>query len=441
MNILSNLSQNETQSIIPHSLDTLLSQQRHTLGIFSPTFAYNYLITRESLIFLHIGNIMKISKILISLLLCTAFTTPILAAETTPTTNQTSMQKTSNRDIEVVFVLDTTGSMGGLLEGAKNKIWHIANEIQNSQDNVNLKVGLVAYRDRGDNYVTKHFPITSDIHSIYADLIEFQAGGGGDSPEAVNQALNEAIKQQPWNDSHQTLRLVFLVGDAPPQMNYQDDVKYMQTVKLAKQKDIIINTILAGNDQKTKKIWQEIAQNANGAFSQIEQDGNVTIVKTPYDEQIQQLNIELNTTVILYGNKAVKKQANKVMDSIAAAAPEASSDMAEYNFSGPIKSRVFTGKGDLLQELELNNETLGALSNDKLPENMQKMTETERQKYVKDMRQKRSEIQVKIDELIKKRVVYKADEIKKLSDEDKNSFDENMVTIIREQAAEKGIKY
>lgn len=441
MNILSNLSQNETQSIIPHSLDTLLSQQRHTLGIFSPTFAYNYLITRESLIFLHIGNIMKISKILIPLLLCTAFTTPILAAETTPTTNQTSMQKTSNRDIEVVFVLDTTGSMGGLLEGAKNKIWHIANEIQNSQDNVNLKVGLVAYRDRGDNYVTKHFPITSDIHSIYADLIEFQAGGGGDSPEAVNQALNEAIKQQPWNDSHQTLRLVFLVGDAPPQMNYQDDVKYMQTVKLAKQKDIIINTILAGNDQKTKKIWQEIAQNANGAFSQIEQDGNVTIVKTPYDEQIQQLNIELNTTVILYGNKAVKKQANKVMESIAAAAPEASSDMAEYNFSGPIKSRVFTGKGDLLQELELNNETLGALSNDKLPENMQKMTETERQKYVKDMRQKRSEIQVKIDELIKKRVVYKADEIKKLSDEDKNSFDENMVTIIREQAAEKGIKY
>ena len=384
---------------------------------------------------------MKISKILIPLLVCSSFITPVIAADKTQNTTQQNQQQVQQQIVEVVFVLDTTGSMGGLLEGAKSKIWYIANEIQNAKTNVEVRIGLIAYRDRGDDYITKHFPITSDIHSIYAELIEFQAGGGGDAPESVNQALYEAVQQQNWSDAHDTLRIVFLVGDAPPKMNYQDDVKYMQTVKLAKQKDIIINTILAGNSQQTKTVWQEIAQNANGSFSQIAQDGNVTIVKTPFDNEIQHLNIELNTTVILYGSAAVKKQASKVMESIALAKPAASSDMASYNSKRKIKSRVFAGDGDLLQELELKNEVLGALSDDKLPANMQKMDDKQRRLYIENMQQKRSEIQTKIDKLAKQRSVYMAEQIKTLSAKDKNSFDENMVSIIRKQASEKGIKY
>lgn len=387
---------------------------------------------------------MKISKILIPLLVCSSFISPVMAADNA---NKTQSAKHQNQQIaqkqivELVFVLDTTGSMGGLLEGAKNKIWYIANEIQNAKTNVEVRIGLIAYRDRGDDYITKHFAITNDIHSIYAELIEFQAGGGGDAPESVNQALYEAIQQQNWSDAHDTLRIVFLVGDAPPKMNYQDDVKYMQSVKLAKQKDIIINTILAGNSRETKKIWQEIAQNANGAFSQIAQDGNVTIVQTPFDNDIKALNIELNTTVILYGSNKVKKQASRVMESMAAAKPAASSDMASYNVKRSIKSRIFAGAGDLLQELELKTEVLGALSDDKLPLNMQKMNSEQRQQYVESMQQKRSGIQIKIDKLAKQRSLYLAEQIKKLSDSDKNSFDENMVSIIREQALEKGIKY
>lgn len=384
---------------------------------------------------------MKISKILIPLLVCSSFITPVIAVDKTQNTTQQNQQQVQQQIVEVVFVLDTTGSMGGLLEGAKSKIWYIANEIQNAKTNVEVRIGLIAYRDRGDDYITKHFPITSDIHSIYAELIEFQAGGGGDAPESVNQALYEAVQQQNWSDAHDTLRIVFLVGDAPPKMNYQDDVKYMQTVKLAKQKDIIINTILAGNSQQTKTVWQEIAQNANGSFSQIAQDGNVTIVKTPFDNEIQHLNIELNTTVILYGSAAVKKQASKVMESIALAKPAASSDMASYNSKRKIKSRVFAGDGDLLQELELKNEVLGALSDDKLPANMQKMDDKQRRLYIENMQQKRSEIQTKIDKLAKQRSVYMAEQIKTLSAKDKNSFDENMVSIIRKQASEKGIKY
>src|SRR5262245_9038157 len=72
--------------------------------------------------------------------------------------------------VEVVFVLDTTGSMGSLLEGAKKKIWSIASEIARGKPSPRLKIGLVAYRDKGDAYVTKVTDLHEDLDKIYGEL-------------------------------------------------------------------------------------------------------------------------------------------------------------------------------------------------------------------------------------------------------------------------------
>ena len=72
--------------------------------------------------------------------------------------------------VEVAFVLDTTGSMGGLLEGAKRKIWSIATAIVDSNPDADVRMGLVAYRDIGDDYVTKKVDLTRDIQDLYAGL-------------------------------------------------------------------------------------------------------------------------------------------------------------------------------------------------------------------------------------------------------------------------------
>ena len=82
--------------------------------------------------------------------------------------------------IDVVFVLDTTGSMGGLIEGAKQKIWTIANEIAQTQPTPKIRMGLVGYRDRGDDYVTQETMLTEDLDEVYSALMEFEARGGGD---------------------------------------------------------------------------------------------------------------------------------------------------------------------------------------------------------------------------------------------------------------------
>jgi von Willebrand factor type A domain len=168
--------------------------------------------------------------------------------------------------VEVAFVLDTTGSMGGLIEGAKRKIWSIATAIVDSNPDADIRMGLVAYRDIGDDYVTRAFDLTTDIQDLYANLLELKARGGGDWPESVNEALDVTVNKLHWTPSGDVKRIVFLVGDAPPHMDYAQDTKYPITLAVAKQKDIIVNAVLAGDARDTERVWRDIAQNGNGRF-------------------------------------------------------------------------------------------------------------------------------------------------------------------------------
>jgi Mg-chelatase subunit ChlD len=173
--------------------------------------------------------------------------------------------------VEVAFVLDTTGSMGGLIEGAKRKIWSIATAIVDSNPDADIRMGLVAYRDIGDDYVTRTFDLTTDIQDLYARLLELRARGGGDWPESVNEALDVAVNKLQWTEGSDARRIVFLVGDAPPHMDYAQDTKYPTTLAVAKQKGIIVNAVLAGDARDTERVWRDIAQNGNGRFIAIPQ--------------------------------------------------------------------------------------------------------------------------------------------------------------------------
>src|SRR5262245_29620734 len=196
--------------------------------------------------------------------------------------------------VEVVFCLDTTGSMGRLIEAAKQKIWSISNQIASGKPTPELKIGLVAYRDKGDAYITQVTDLTDDLDGIHAKLKTFQAQGGGDAPEHVNQALFDAVNQVKWSSDGKTLRIVFLVGDAPPHMDYTDDVKYQETCKKACEKGIIINTVQCGDDAECMKHWKEIALKAEGTYVRIDQEGAAApVVATPFDKRLGEINDEL----------------------------------------------------------------------------------------------------------------------------------------------------
>jgi Mg-chelatase subunit ChlD len=192
--------------------------------------------------------------------------------------------------VEVAFVLDTTGSMAALIEGAKRKIWSIATTIVDENPGADIRMGLVAYRDIGDEYVTKRIELTADIQDLYARLLELKARGGGDWPESVNEALHEGITKLSWTQGPEVSRIVFLVGDAPPHMDYAQDVKYPDVLKIARERDIVVNAVQAGEARDTMRTWREIAQMGNGVYIPIPQDGGkLVVIETPFDVEIFEL--------------------------------------------------------------------------------------------------------------------------------------------------------
>src|SRR5262245_24162314 len=151
--------------------------------------------------------------------------------------------------VDLVFALDTTGSMSGLIEGAKTKIWSIASFVARAQPTPELRVGLVAYRDVGDAYVTRVFDLDEDLDRVYKRLLSFRADGGGDGPEHVARALHESVYKMSWapktNDS---VRLIYLVGDAPPHYDYEDGYDLARAARAAANKGIQVHAIRCGND-------------------------------------------------------------------------------------------------------------------------------------------------------------------------------------------------
>lgn len=310
--------------------------------------------------------------------------------------------------VEVVFVLDTTGSMGGLIEGAKRKIWSIATAIVDSNPNADIRMGLVAYRDIGDDYVTRTFDLTVDIQDLYANLLELKARGGGDWPESVNEALDVAVNKLHWTPNDGVRRIVFLVGDAPPHMDYAQDTKYPVTLATAKQKDIIVNAVLAGSAQDTARVWRDIAQNGNGRFIQIPQDGGqVVMIETPYDDDIIILQKEINSTVIPYGPPALQKRTQdkaRQLSQVAAAAPAQASEMASYlNKRAKVSSEAVTGDGDLVSDVTAGRQKLTALKDDELPANLRELKLEQRMEELNKQMKQRKELNEKLAALVTKR--------------------------------------
>ncbi|HWG43425.1 MAG TPA: VWA domain-containing protein [Gemmataceae bacterium] len=340
--------------------------------------------------------------------------------------------------IEVVFCLDTTGSMGGLIEGAKQKIWSISNQIAGGKPTPELKIGLVAYRDKTDAYITKIIDLTDDLDAIHGKLREFQAQGGGDAPESVNKALDDAVNKIKWSTDAKTLRIIFLVGDAPPHMDYKDDVKYPVTCKKACEKSIIINTIQCGGDGECAKHWKEICKLAEGSYAQIAQTGGVVAVATPYDKELATINAELARTTLVYGRGEMKKAGEAKLRAAAALPAPAAADRAGFAAKGG-KAAAY----DLLDAVKDGKVNLEKVKKEELPEAMQKMDLKQQKEYLDKLGTRRVELNKQALELDKKRGAYIKDELaKKAKKEGKNSkdsFDNQVLESLRKQAKKHNI--
>ena len=361
----------------------------------------------------------------------------VLAAPPGPANAEEEKNKPTppKQRVEVAFVLDTTGSMADLIDGAKKKIWSIANTIVDQNPDAELYFGLVAYRDIGDEYVTKKFPMTKDLQSIYAALLALRADGGGDTPESVNEALDVAVNQLGWTAKGQgkASRILFLVGDAPPHMDYPHDKKYPEVIREAVAKGIIINTVQAGDMESTEKYWREMARLGHGEYYAIPQDGGrVIIIVTPYDARIRVLQIELNKTVIPYGSKMSQEKVSAQTRMYEAADAPAAAEMSTYVNKSGKGGKVITGSGDLVEAINAGEAKLSDLPKGDLPPVMQKMSAAEQEKYVASQNAEREKLSKELSDLVLKRDKYIQEQSAK-EPVKADSFDRTVKETLRKQ--------
>lgn len=345
--------------------------------------------------------------------------------------------------VEVVFCLDTTGSMGGLIEGAKAKIWSICNQIAGGKPTPDLKVGLVAFRDKGDAYITQVTALTDDLDGIHAELKKFTADGGGDTPEHVNQALDDAVNKIKWSTDKKTLRIIFLVGDAPPHMDYTDDVKYPVTCKKAVEKGIIINTIQCGNDADCTKYWKDIAVKSEGSYAAIPQKGGVVAIVTPFDPRLAEINTALTRTAVVFGDVKARRVGEAKLEAARSLAAPAAADRAGF---GGKSGKASTGGDDLVEKVvakdgKVDRDALKRVKEAELPKELRDLkTEAEREKYLKTKAEERAKLNKEAVELDRKRTAYIEAELKKKGT-GKDSFDSNVLEMLRKQAKKFDVKY
>lgn len=309
--------------------------------------------------------------------------------------------------IEVAFVLDTTGSMEGLIDGAKRKIWTIANTIVDIQPDADIRMALIGYRDRGDDYVIKSFDMSKDLQALYGNLTRFEADGGGDEPEAVNEALNTAVSKLTWSDKQGTRKIVFLVGDAPPHMDYKGERKYPEIIADARKENILINTVQAGNSAETKNFWKDIAERGAGRYLAIAQDGGpVEEITTPYDQQILQNQQQIDKTIMPYGTRAQQDELSEKM-SVKMAAPAAVQvENSKFYSKRSSAKEVITGGGDLIDDVRNKKLQLNSVKESELPVDFKGKSEKERAEIVEKKLSERSRLEEQMAGFVKQRDDY-----------------------------------
>ena len=361
-------------------------------------------------------------------------------ALTTVKTHTTAIQ---NHRIEVVFILDTTSSMSGLIEAAKEKIWSIATTMASAEQTPDIRMGLVAFRDRGDSYVTRVLDLSQDLDSMYASLMDFRAQGGGDGPESVNQALYEAVNRISWSDDESVYKVAFLIGDAPPHMDYNNDVKFPVTLEQAKRKGIIVNTIQSGQNHSTVPVWKTIAQLGEGEYFQVENSGNAVAVVTPFDKKLSALAASLEETRLYYGDVEAKESqkrksaaTRKLHDELSEAAL---ARRATFNATASGESNLL-GKGELVDAISSGRVELDDIDKDDMPASLQALAPEEQMEIITDQARRRDKIKSDIRKLSESRSRYIEQQIAADGDAS-DSLDEKIYSAVKKQAKHKGLVY
>jgi len=342
--------------------------------------------------------------------------------------------------VQMAILLDTSGSMSGLIDQARTELWAIVNEFIFAKRNgkePELQVALYEYGKsslpRKEGYIRMIVPFTTDLDKVSEELFALKTNGGD---EYCGWVIKEATQSLTWSNSPDDLKVVFIAGNEP---FTQGPVDYRQACKAAVAKGVVVNTIHCGSTKAgLDGKWKDGAVLADGQYLNIDQSCKTIHVAAPQDKQIAELGVKLNDTYIAYGqwgNVAMGRQ--RIQDrNAAAASKEAELQRAVTKSSLYYKNEFW----DLVDAVSSNKVKLEEVKEEDLPEKMQKMSKEERKTYIEAQAKQRVKIQQRIQELNKQRKKYVAEEMKKRQLQG-YTLGSAVIKAVRDQAKEKNFTF
>lgn len=344
-----------------------------------------------------------------------------------------------NAVVEIAICLDTSGSMDGLIDSAKQKLWAIMNEFIFAEPAPTLRVALLTYGNDGhnpeDGWVKLETGLTEDLDLVFERLFAQTTNGG---TELVGRVVNSATGQLDWSDLPGALKLIIVAGNETAD---QDQVvSFRQACGAAIAQDIMVNAIYCGAPgDPDAESWRQVARLADGQFAAIDQGLGALAIATPFDASLATLSTELNDTYLAYGTQGAWGLNNQVVQdsNVAGLNSEAAATRAHCKANGLYNCASW----DLVDAVRLQTVVLADVKTEDLPEVMQSMTLEQRGEHIAAMQEKRSAVQAKVNDLAAQRSVFVHAEQLKQQQGAELSLDRALTGAIRNQAEAKGYRF
>lgn len=343
------------------------------------------------------------------------------------------------RPVDLVIALDVSGSMSGLIESAKQRLWDVVNELAQAQPQPDLRLAILTYGNPAygaqSGYVNIDMPFTRDLDAVMQTLFSFGTNGGD---EYVARVVSTSVHNLDWSNRTDAMKILFVAGNEAA--NQDPAVSVMQATQAAASKGIVVNTIYCGSEgDEIVAGWKNVASLTNGLFANIDQNAAaVANIATPMDEELARLNQELNQTYVAYGEQGGRYKRN-----------QSAQDTNAATMSMPsVASRTIAKAGalyknedwDLVDAVEAGKD-VAEMEVENLPEKMQAMDAEERKEYVEELTEQRADITSEIDALAKKRVAYIAVERERLAETGDEGFDAALIEGLKELARKRGFEF
>ncbi|MBK7466103.1 MAG: VWA domain-containing protein [Saprospiraceae bacterium] len=339
--------------------------------------------------------------------------------------------------IQVALLLDLSGSMDGLIEQAKSRLWNIVNTMSTLKckgETPSLEIALYEYGKSNlpakNHFIRQVLPFTKDLDLVSEMLFSLRTNGGEEYCGAV---IESAVQELNWQAGISDLKLIYIAGNEP--FN-QGPISYAESVSKALQKSIYVNTIFCGNTEEgINTHWYNGAILGNGKYFSINSDDAVVFISTPYDEKIERLNKRLNETYIGYGSKHHTKQQNQITQD-RNAEMISKSNMTERIITKS-QSNYNNVDWDLVDKMKEDKTFLTKMKKEEMPVELQGKTDKEREEYILEKKNQREQIQREISALSVKRQQFIDIESKK-SNQNYDDLGTSIVKSIHEIAIVKG---